>query len=82
MKPCPKCPDLKATWLKANQERTIALSQYGVLSREAVLAEKAEMKARRKLVAHSVGCGMAAELTRLISSERRRKTYTQSRTAR
>jgi hypothetical protein len=54
----------------------MAVVLYGSLAKETDLAVKREEKARRKWVAHSVGCAMAStELVELLSTERKKRQF-------
>ena len=80
MKPCAKCPILRAEWREANEIRIAAITRYGSFSTEVALAEKVEFKARRKVIHHSVGCESASkELLHLIALERSRRAAAQPR---
>lgn len=49
----------------------MALLEYGPLSNEVLIADRAEARARQKWLAHSVGCMAASnELMELLARER------------
>jgi energy-coupling factor transporter ATP-binding protein EcfA2 len=79
MKACTRCTALRTQWSEANQQRSTAIAQYGAFAPEALIAVKAEIRARQKWVLHSVGCEAASnELVQLLSIEREKRISTHS----
>lgn len=77
MKACARCPAFRSQWSEANQNRAMAIAQYGAFAPEALVAVRAEIKARQKWVVHSVGCEAASnELMQLLSIEREKRIST------
>jgi len=74
MTQCTKCSTLRSTWSMANSKFLEARIEHGSGANETLIAAEAEAGARKKWVAHSVGCKEAhTELLELLPTEREKR---------